>query len=176
MSENGESTGLARLTEGLGKVKSRSGPLPVERWLLIGGALMVALGIPLIVMAWYGAAHTPYVFEQIPYLISGGLLGVALAVVGGLFYFSYWLTRQVQETRKQGEESRAVLARLEVALLAVSNSAPAASNGSLVATRTGTMVHLPTCVVVANRTDLRTVKAGQAGFEPCKICEPFAVV
>ena len=37
------------------------------------------------------------------------------------------------------------------------------------------MFHRPDCPVVANRPGVRKVKAGTAGFEPCKICEPDLV-
>lgn len=175
MTDERKSGGLDRLREGIKGVRTRRGGVPLDRAILIAGAVAIALGIPLIIMGWYGASHTPYVFEQVPYLISGGLLGLALAIVGGLFYFSYWLTKQVQETRRQGEEARAALARVEKALVAGvrGETGPAASNGSLVATKTGTMIHRPTCVVVAHRKDLRRVAPDEPGFEPCKICDPL---
>jgi hypothetical protein len=167
--------GMERLRTRIARVKTRGGRPSLERWLLLAGAATIAAGIPLIFIGWYGAAHTPYVFEQIPYLISGGLLGLALAIVGGLFYFSFWLTRQVQETRRQGEESRALLVRLEQALLSQNHNGSGPGNGSYVATKSGSMVHRADCVVVANRTDLRPVSADEPGLEPCKICDPLSV-
>lgn len=167
---------LERLEKSVRGVRTRGGRVPIERVILIVGGTALVAALALIIMGWYGAAHTPYVFEQIPYLISGGVLGLALAVVGGLFYFSFWLTRQVQETRRQGEEARAALARIERALRSSAHDSAgvAAADGSLVATRTGTMLHRPTCVVVANRKDLRRVSPDEPGFEPCKICDPLA--
>jgi hypothetical protein len=56
--------------------------------------------------------------------------------------------------------------------------APATSNGHdpdavvLVATPRGTMAHVPGCVVVAGKPDLRQVEASD-GLTPCKLCEPF---
>jgi hypothetical protein len=133
-----------------------------------------------ILLGWYGASHTPYVFEQVPYLISGGVLGLALAVLGGLFYFAYWITRQIQETRRQADQTRDALGEIRDLLAggviaASGQKAHATGNGAFVATEKGTMFHRPDCVVVAGREDLRDVEPGAAGLEPCKICEPLAV-
>jgi hypothetical protein len=154
----------------------------MERWLMIVGAGLVIVGVPVIILGWYGASHTPYVFEQVPYLISGGLLGLALAVVGGLFYFAYWITRQIQETRRQADQTREALSEIRdlladrvIAAAGASGKAAASGNGRFVATVKGTMFHRPDCVVVAGRDDLRDVEPGTAGLEPCKICEPLAV-
>ncbi|MHB8511646.1 MAG: hypothetical protein ACYDCC_05650 [Actinomycetota bacterium] len=171
-STNGSNGHIDELSTRIAKVKAR-GKLPMDKLLLLGSSILAVLGIALILFGWYGASHTPYVFEQIPYLISGGVLGLAFAVVGALGYFSYWLTRQVQETRRQGEESRVALARLEAALISHNG---VASKETLVATKRGTMVHLKSCPVVSNRSDLRVIPSGAEGFEPCKICEPYAVV
>ena len=42
----------------------------------------------------------------------------------------------------------------------------------LVATQRGSMAHVPGCVVVAGKKDLREVEATD-GITPCKLCEPF---
>jgi len=146
--------------------------------MVVGGGMMVA-GVAAIILGWYGAAHTPYSFEQLPYLISGGLLGVALAVVGGLFYFAYWLTRQIQEGRRQADATTAALARIAELLAGGSNGSRAsatnggATRGEFVATATGSMIHRPDCAVVTGRSGLRKVSADEPGFEPCKLCDPL---
>lgn len=174
-----------RLRDAVSGIRTRGGSRPFGRWLMIVGAALIAVGLPLILLGWWGAAHTPYEFEQIPYLISGGLFGLALAVVGGLFYFAYWLTRQVQETRRQADETRAAIGRIGDLLASGAMSAAAgghpsgrtksAGNGSFVATEKGTMFHRPDCPVVAGRPDVRHVAAGAAGLEPCKMCDPLGV-
>ena len=87
------------------------------------------------------------------------------------------MTRLVQENRAHTRELVAAIDRL--AALAGEDGAAApgvtASAGTFVATATGTMLHRPDCPVVANRPGVRRVKAGTAGFEPCKICEPDLV-
>src|ERR1700750_2105243 len=51
------------------------------------GAVMLPLGIVVIVLGWYGVAHTPFGYDQTSYLMSGGFGGLALTFVGGFLYF-----------------------------------------------------------------------------------------
>ena len=67
--------------EGLA-TRARTGDL--LRWVLLPGAACVTLGFGLILLGWVGAARTARQIEQIPYLISGGLLGLALVFLGGV--------------------------------------------------------------------------------------------
>ena len=73
--------------------------------LIVAGALVTA-GLTAILLAWVGASRSTIIEEQVPYLISGGLLGLALAVVGALAYFAPWLTVLVREAREH-ETARA---------------------------------------------------------------------
>ncbi|MCW2669736.1 MAG: hypothetical protein JWO27_1633, partial [Frankiales bacterium] len=54
----------------------------VESILAIVSAVVLPLGLAMILLGWYGAAHSSYLFEQVPYLISGGLLGLGLVMAG----------------------------------------------------------------------------------------------
>ena len=147
-----------------------------DRWMLVVGGTALPLGLVLVLLGWLGASRTVLLFEQLPYLISGGLLGVALVVAGGFVYFAYWLTLLVRETRRGREELTAGLGRLEELLAASLLSGGAASgtaSGSLVATRTGTMLHRSDCAVVAGREGLRPVAADAPGLTPCRLCEPL---
>jgi hypothetical protein len=65
----------------------------------------MTMGLSAILLGWFGAARSTLVEEQVPYLISGGLLGVALSTIGALVFFSYWLTISVKEAR-QHESAR----------------------------------------------------------------------
>jgi hypothetical protein len=188
MSDDAGRVRFERLRDNVQKLRTRGGgsARPIERWLMIAGGAMVVIGLPLILLGWLGAARTPYVFEQVPYLISGGLLGLALAVVGGLFYFAYWITRQIHETRRQTEETRSALVKIQELLAAGAaasgNGSPRkratapAGNGTFVATAKGTMFHRPDCVVVSGRSDLHEVAGEKSGLEPCKVCDPLASV
>ena len=95
-----------------------------ETLLMKLGIGLPILGLVLILIAWYNASGTAFVADQIPMLISGGLLGLALAMVGlGLFIrFSlarilrFWLARLVVEQQAQTDRVVDALARVEVAL------------------------------------------------------------
>ena len=83
--------------------------------------MTTSLGFLLVVLGWLGASHTIYVFEQIPYLISGGLLGGCLVVAGMVTYFASWMTR----VHNQGRRAAESLERMEDLLRTlVERSAP----------------------------------------------------
>jgi hypothetical protein len=155
----------------------------IERGLLIGGGVALVGGLAAICIGWFGASHTPNVFEQIPYMISGGLLGLGLVFVGGSFYFSYWLNRMVHENRESREEAQRTyrtlneMVELLAAALREDDEEPATGNGELrvVAASGGTMFHRPECPVVAGRKDVRRVSPTESDLEPCRMCEPVAV-
>ncbi|WP_117213251.1 hypothetical protein [Allorhizocola rhizosphaerae] len=76
------------------------------------GAFFMVLGLIAIAIGWYGTARTGYVFEQIPYLVSGGLFGLGLTFTGALVFFSSWLARIVQLQRQQNELTQRLLDQL----------------------------------------------------------------
>ncbi|MDQ1397310.1 MAG: hypothetical protein QOG64_2569, partial [Acidimicrobiaceae bacterium] len=148
----------------------------------------------LVLLGWYGAAHSPFLFQQIPYLVSGGVLGMAFVIAGGFCYFGFWLTKLVYEGREQNEALLAALERVEARLGPVGMPASRSPNGvspggspagpadepangsapssMLVATASGTMMHRPDCSIVAGKDGLREVSPGDSSLKPCRICEP----
>ena len=180
---------LARGTAGL-----RRRNVPIDRWLQIAGAVAVPLGALLIFLGWYGASHTTRVWEQMPYVVSGGMLGTALVFVGAFCYFAQWLTKLVQQSRQQAADAQAAaertaeaLERIEQmlrtgtpgtkALSALETQAVAASDhtigrASLVATGNGAMIHLPDCPMIQGKANVREVAPDEPGLRPCLVCEP----
>jgi hypothetical protein len=186
-----------RLASSLAQLRSRANdPARLERRIAIAGGTMAAAGVVLVLLGWYGASHTSRVYLQIPYLISGGLLGVVLGVAGGCTFLASWLTRLVQEERSRSDEAlgvardtAAALNRIEALLAAGAGSpaapgsapspapgrsaplvAVAADEDTFVATPTGKLLHRPNCPTVAGRTDLRRVTPGTDGLAPCRMC------
>lgn len=93
-----------------------------ERWLFgLGGSLVVA-GFVVVVIGWVGASRTVLVSGQIPYLISGGLIGLGLVFVGAFLYFGHWVAVLVRESRERGAEDRDDLALVRRSLEDVSRS------------------------------------------------------
>ena len=89
---------LARAVEG----SRRRRGADVRSVLLMAGAIAIGLGLVAIALGWYGAAHSPFLFQEVPYVISGGLLGVALVAGGGLCVLSSWVVRVLDAERRQG--------------------------------------------------------------------------
>lgn len=87
-----------------------------EHGLLIAAVVLAAAGVAVIVAGWLGASHSVVVAEQIPYLISGGLLGVALVFLGALSYYGHGQSLAIRDMRQQRAEAerrhREVLASL----------------------------------------------------------------
>lgn len=96
-----------------------------RRWLIAGLALPV-IGLVVIGIGWWGASGTAYPAEQLPYVVSGGLGGIALVVIGAAVfvryslsrYLRFWLIRMVYEERAQVDREVEVLERIEALLLA----------------------------------------------------------
>ncbi len=70
-----------------------------ERVLLAVAAGLMTFGISVILLGWLGAAHSTVLEEQVPYLISGGLVGVALSIIGAVCLLAHWLTALLREER-----------------------------------------------------------------------------
>lgn len=171
---------LDRLSDAVSRMRAGRGMDP-DRMQLIVGAVLAVGGLVAIIIGWYGAANTGFEFEQTPYLISGGLLGLALCFLGGFVYFAYWITRLVRESRAQADRAADALEQIVNALHANNGSGPAGAKAratvpagsSFVATRGGGFFHRPECSVVAGRDKLRKVSAS-SGLEPCRICDPLS--
>lgn len=99
----------------------RRRPFPIETVLLIAGALLLPIGIIVIIVGWYGSAHTFHTYEQNDYLISGGLLGLGLVFIGGFLYFGYWMTRQIRTSTTANQQLLQALGRIEAQLGAGAN-------------------------------------------------------
>jgi len=88
-----------------------------ERPWFVGGVALVLVGLAVILVGWYGASGSSQPYEQLPYLLSGGFLGLALATVGAAFmvraslarYLRFWFIRQVYEQRMATDRTVAAL-------------------------------------------------------------------
>jgi hypothetical protein len=159
------------LARGLASLRRRTAMVPTEKWLAVAGGVLMPLGVLLVIAGWYGASHTTRLFEEIPYLISGALLGIVLSTIGAALYFGYWLTRLVAGQREVVE----LLAGLQQAREGAEAPADGAAPGTLVATASGTMYHRPDCQVVAGRpaSELRKVRLPAPDMSPCRLCSPL---
>ena len=93
-----------RFRESIRAVANRSSSSDLLRWLLVPASILLLLGFVFIGLGWFGASRTARQIEQIPYLISGGLLGLALVIVGALLLASaFWvvMVRKLLEEASQ---------------------------------------------------------------------------
>src|SRR5580704_1263525 len=120
----------AALVDAIARIRVRARAIKIEQILLVLGGVAMPAGILVIIVGWYGAAHTFRTYAQLDYLISGGLLGLALVIFGGFCYFGYWLTRMVQLLRTnqtQERESLDTLERISAQLAQLAPLAPLAA-------------------------------------------------
>lgn len=144
----------------------------------IGMGFCVA-GFLLIFVAWNGAADKDFVQGQVPYLISGGVSGLGLIVIGGALLVAESNRRDRAVLERQLEELTHTVARLSAARPAngVAAAAPARSRvatADLVMTGRNSF-HTPECRLVSGREPGDLVErdaAVDAGLAPCRVCNP----
>jgi hypothetical protein len=111
-----------------------------KRWSKLGGVLGIVYcvaGFFLIFLGWNGAASNDREPAQIPYLISGGIGGLGLVVVGSALIVAHSLRADRVELRGAIDELRDAIAE---------RGAPAdpATDEALAAHRAGTPAATPT--------------------------------
>jgi hypothetical protein len=172
-------------------------PTPVrEQWyrnlqviLFTAGALLMPAGIFAIFLGWYGVAHTKYQYNQLPYVVSGGLLGLGLIFLGGFLYFGAWLAKMGNEQRESAQrlaDTMLVLADIvarqgQLATVPGSRTEagePAATTQdgtTLVLAGAGSTVHRRDCPLIAHRDDLHALTGAETDLGTCRVCRPAVV-
>ena len=102
---NGLSGPFARLVLAAEAVRRKRTERDVRKLLQFLGMLAITFGFLSIGLGWYGAAHSGYQYEEIPFVISGGIFGLGLVVAGGALFFAGWTLRQIEELRRTAGES-----------------------------------------------------------------------
>lgn len=96
-----------RLEDGVHRLRVPEPNTDAEALLTKLGVALPIVGLVIIAVAGYRAGGTVYVADQIPMLITGGVLGLGLIIVGAaLFirfsmarYLRFWLARLVAEAQ-----------------------------------------------------------------------------
>ena len=174
-----------RLSLGLPRASGDSGsgaaPMKNNHYQLLqivlfwAGAVLLPLGLVVIVLGWYGAANTPYQYDQLSYLVSGGLLGLGLTFAGGFLYFGAWLARIAADNR---ESAKRLADTLLVLADVTSRAAAAAASDNLdisglpVTAGDGSTLHRRDCSLIAHRDDLRPVGEDNGHLTQCRVCRP----
>jgi hypothetical protein len=156
---------------------------PYLGWIFVGaGALLVFLG-------YMGVSGEAIVGKQMPYLVSGGVGGVLLAIVGAYFLGTEALHedsgRLDRLERMVDELHRALLERPDAPELETAHSdrAAGATSGSpnghgaraVVVVDGGETYHRDGCAMTGGSRELSTVTveaATEQGLRACPVCEP----
>jgi hypothetical protein len=135
------------------------------------GVGLCLLGFLLVFLGWNGAASRDRVPAQFPYLISGGVAGLCLVVLGvGMIV--------VQNQRADRAALQASIDRLREA---VERSGTGGSNGSTAPVLPSDAVlagrssyHRPECHLVEGRDAevLGAAEAADRGLTRCRVCKP----
>lgn len=63
------------------------------QWDRVVGALGVVAGLVALLLGYQGVADTPYPAEQIPYVVSGGVVGICLIGIG----LTAWISADLRD-------------------------------------------------------------------------------
>ncbi|HVE93744.1 MAG TPA: hypothetical protein VNB24_02400 [Acidimicrobiales bacterium] len=147
------------------------------RWANMAGRLGLgfsAVGFLVILKAWDGAAGLDYSQGQLPYLLSGGGIGVGLIIIGAAVLVS-------DSHRRDRVALEAKLDELLLALDRPAAPAPTAAVATTTRTTRGMVIagrssfHKPNCRLVAGRDDgeqMSKTDAVDAGLTACRVCNP----
>lgn len=150
---------------------------PYIGWILIGaGALLMLLG-------YFGVSREALPAKQIPYLVSGGIGGVFLAVLGAYFLGTQEIrsdSGRLDRVERMVEELHQALLRRPDAPVEDATSDAAAANGSgaparrVVVVDEGELFHRASCQLVAGKEtqELTPAAARKRSLRPCPACTP----
>ncbi len=142
------------------------------------GVLICLLGFGAIFFGWNGAASKNVSMAQFPFLISGGVTGIALVVIGASMLI-------IQNAREDRARLEAVMERMAAALEAGASGARGGAHPNAGASAGGAMVlagstsyHRLDCTLAEARDEAHLVGLEEAlsrRMDPCRVCRPPAI-
>jgi hypothetical protein len=137
------------------------------------GLTFITLGFVFIFFAWNGAAEQNFIQGQFPYVLSGGITGMALVVTGSLLLFLSTIRAERELMSEKLDEVVRLLGR-NLAGLQFSST----NGGSELATKVvaaSSHYHRSECKILEGKNGLITVSLQQAineGLQACRVCDP----
>ncbi|MFM8563383.1 MAG: hypothetical protein ACKOCE_05760 [Acidimicrobiia bacterium] len=112
---------IQTFTEEIGEMKLRGARADRERWLLVIGSLALIIGVALAIVGGFQASGTQNMGDQIAFLATGTLIGLALVIAGTALFVRYslarfmrfWLIRLVHEHRSETDRVLDALKNIE---------------------------------------------------------------
>src|SRR5258708_28216992 len=155
-------------------------------WSQLGGQLglgCIGIGIILIGLGWNGAAGVDFTQGQIPYLLSGGALGLGLIITGATLLIVQNSRRDRVLLEGQLRELNQAVGRLANALgsgvLAAGNGHATDAAGTPAPAQQHVVMgassyHRPACRLAGGKDlPIAPVAVAEAeGLSPCRICRP----
>jgi hypothetical protein len=144
------------------------------------GWVLALLGGLALLLGWWGVSGEALTAKQLPYLVSGGLTGVALIVLAAVFLGTDDVRRQlarVAELERKVDELHALFATELEAEPATAAAPQVTHDGPVVALPSGTSYHRPDCALVSGKSEAATVTAAaisRRSLRPCRVCDPSA--
>jgi hypothetical protein len=130
--------------------------------LIVGGGVALGLG-------WAGMASKDCAQCQLPYIVSGGALGLALIVLGSVMFI-------LAQMRVAQESFRDQIRQINQAVIRMAGLTGAGDNGGGQAVLAGSSTyHRPECRLVQGKSGLERMAAETAalqGLTPCRVCNP----
>ncbi len=132
--------------------------------------VLIALGLLAVGLGYNGASGTALTAAQFPYLISGGILGLSLVVLGS----SLMIVKAHREDRALLERKLdEIVDAIGAGGLGGGSRAPQDLTGLVVAGSAS--YHNPGCRLVDGREDTQYLTADEAKarfLAPCRVCQP----
>jgi hypothetical protein len=154
-------------------------------WGKLGGQLAIGYilaGLLLVFLGWNGAASYDNVSAQIPYVVSGGLGGLALVVIGAGLMVAQSnradraaLQSTLDELREAVDRMAAGAAGATSGALSWTSGVAASSGGSPEVVAGPSAYHRADCKLVQGQsgvTVMTIVTAEARGLSACRICAP----
>jgi hypothetical protein len=90
-----------RFADGVERLADSSGTSVLDRprLLVTIAAAATTAGLAAIALGYLGVARSNILVEQMPYVVSGGILGLALVTIGVITLFGHWLVDLAREGR-----------------------------------------------------------------------------
>ena len=151
----------------------------MPRWSRLGGQLgvgMALLGMVVVFLGWNGAASYDRVPAQFPYLISGGIAGLALVVFGAALVVVDNQRRDRARLEASLDELRRSVEALATGPLGGASPTVTGEGGAARPVVAGpSSYHRPGCRLLEGRGPLPSLgveEARERGLAPCRVCRP----
>jgi hypothetical protein len=147
------------------------------------GLLIVALGLLAIGLGWNGMAGgggqvggVTLLQAQLPWLLSGGILGLALVVLGAAMMIVHNARNDRARLENKLDELVNIVARSAMSSTQPYPGTPTSTQGLFAAG--GASYHQPDCRLVQGRDEIAYVTAEEVadrGLRACRVCKPASV-